>query len=69
MNDLSGDGVAGGAFMTGFTVVPNGNVIYARPDYVENPLNPATYANGSLAQPYPVLAPQATARTRPTAAT
>ena len=61
MNDLSGDGVAGGAFMTGFTVAPSGNIIYARPGYVENPLNPATYANGSLAQPYPVLAPQATA--------
>ncbi len=61
LNDLSGDGVAGGAFMTGFTVVPTGNVIYARPGYVENPLNPATYSNGSLAKPYPVLAPQATA--------
>ena len=47
MNDLSGDGVAGGAFMTGFTVAPAGNVIYARPGYVENPLNPATYANGT----------------------
>ena len=35
---MSGDGVAGGAFMTGFTVVPYGNVVFARPDYVENPL-------------------------------
>ncbi|MDR3634850.1 MAG: Ig-like domain-containing protein [Isosphaeraceae bacterium] len=56
--DLSGDGVAGGAFETGFVVVPNGNVIYARPGYVENPLDPSTMPDGSLAKPYPVLAPQ-----------
>ena len=53
MDDMSGDGVAGGAFMTGFTVVPYGNVVYARPDYVENPLVPSTLSNGSLANPYP----------------
>jgi hypothetical protein len=58
---MSGDGVAGGAFMTGFTVVPNGNIIYARPGYQQDPLNPATTPDGSLAKPYPVLAPQATA--------
>ena len=62
-NDLSGDGVAGGAFMSGFTVVPSGNLIYAQPGYVENPLNPNTLANGTLARPYPVLAPQATSTT------
>jgi hypothetical protein len=61
LNDLSGDGNPGGAFETGFTVVPNGNIIYARPDYVENPLDPTTYSDGSLAKPYEVLAPQATA--------
>ena len=37
---LTGDAVAGGAFTTGFVVVPTGNIIYARPGYKENPLNP-----------------------------
>jgi len=58
---LSGDGVAGGAFMTGFAVLPSGNLLYARPDYVEDPLLPSTTSNGSLAQPYTVLAPQSAA--------
>ncbi len=58
MNDMSGDGVPGGAFMTGFTVVPYGNIVYARPDYSENPLVASTLSNGSLANPYPVLAPE-----------
>ena len=56
---MSGDGIAGGAFMTGFEVVPTGNIIYARPDYVENPLLPSTIANGTITNPYEVLAPQA----------
>ncbi len=56
MDDMSGDGVAGGAFVTGFTVVPYGNVVFARPDYVENPLQPSTLSNGSMANPYPALA-------------
>ena len=56
---MSGDGVAGGAFMTGFVVVPSGNVLYSRPDYVEDPLNPASASDGSYAKPYSVLAPQA----------
>jgi hypothetical protein len=56
---MSGDSVAGGAFMTGFVVVPTGNVVYARPDYVEDPLLASTTPDGSLAKPYPVLAPQA----------
>jgi hypothetical protein len=34
-NDMSGDGVAGGAFMSGFVVVNYGNVVYSRPDYAE----------------------------------
>ena len=58
--DLSGDGIAGGAFVTGFVVVPQGNVIYARPDAIYNPQLPATYPDGSPTRPYPVLAPQAT---------
>ena len=57
--DLSGDGTPGGAFVTGFVVVPNGNVIYARPDAVYNPQLPGTYPDGSQARPYPVLAPEA----------
>ena len=65
MNDVSGDGVAGGAFMTGFTVVPYGNIVYARPDYVENPLLPSTLSTGSLANPYPVLAPEGNPGTAP----
>jgi large repetitive protein len=58
---LTGDGIAGGAFMTGFTVVPNGNIIYANPSYasVYNPFDPNTYPDGSLAKPFPVLAPEA----------
>ena len=55
---MSGDGVPGGAFTTGFAVVPYGNVVYARPDYVENSLLPSTLSDGSLAKPYPVLAPE-----------
>ncbi len=64
-DDMSGDGVAGGAFMAGFTVVNYGNVVYARPDYVENPLVPSTLSNGSLANPYPVLAPEGNPLTAP----
>ncbi|MFO0910304.1 MAG: hypothetical protein U0794_18500 [Isosphaeraceae bacterium] len=58
---MSGDSVSGGAFMAGFIVVPSGNVIYARPDYVEDPLLPSTTPDGSMAKPYSVLAPQAAA--------
>jgi hypothetical protein len=57
--DLSGDGVAGGAFMTGFVVVPNGNIIYAAADAIYNPLIPSQTPDGSLARPFPVLAPEA----------
>ena len=58
---LSGDGLAGGAFMTGFVVVPNGNIIYARPDYIDNPALSTDDPDGSLLKPYPVLAPEAVA--------
>ncbi len=64
-NDMSGDGVAGGAFMAGFTVVNYGNVVYARPGYVENPLIPSTLSNGSMARPYPTLAPEGNPATAP----
>ncbi len=56
---MSGDGTAGGSFEYGFLVVPSGNVIYAKPDYVDDPFLTADDANGTLAHPYPVLAPQA----------
>ena len=59
-NDLTGDGVPGGAFETGYTVVPNGNVIFARPDYFEDPNVSSTQPDGSPAKPYAVLAPEAT---------
>ncbi|MFO0954058.1 MAG: hypothetical protein U0835_23465 [Isosphaeraceae bacterium] len=58
---LSGDTVAGGAFMTGFTVVPAGNIIFARPDYQEDPLQSSTAPDGSLAKPYSALAPESPA--------
>jgi large repetitive protein len=57
--DLSGDGNPGGAFMTGFVVVPNGNIIFANADAIYNPLIPSETPNGSAARPYPVLAPEA----------
>lgn len=57
-NGLTGDGVGGGAFVTSFVVVPNGNVIYARPDATENPLDPSTAPDGSFAKPYSALAPE-----------
>jgi large repetitive protein len=71
---LSGDGTPGGAFETTFTVVPptisvvkNGvttvvrNIIYARPDYVEDPNLPSTAPDGSISKPFSALAPEAIA--------
>jgi hypothetical protein len=58
---LSGDAVAGGAFTTGFSIVPNGNVIYARPDYLDDPNLAGDDPDGSLARPFPTLAPEAIA--------
>ncbi len=60
VGDLSGDGTAGGAFMTGFLVVPNGNVIYARADALYSPQVPSQAPNGTITRPFPVLAPEAT---------
>lgn len=62
---LSGDAVAGGAFMTGFAVVPAGNIIYTRPDYQEDPLVASTAPDGSLAKPYSTLAPESNPATAP----
>ncbi len=60
-DDMSGDGTPGGSFTVGFEVVPSGNLIYARPDYTEDPLLPSTEPDGSISKPYEVLAPQASA--------
>lgn len=70
LSGLSGDGLAGGAFMTSFIVTPaqsmvqgqlTGNVIYARPDYIDNPILTTDDPDGSQLKPYPALAPEATA--------
>ncbi len=58
---MSGDSVAGGGvhhrgIQSGSDPATSS---YARPDYVENPLLPSTASNGTVAQPYSVLAPQA----------
>ena len=65
---MSGDGVGGGSFAASFEVVPTGNIIYASPDYTEDPLLPSTAPNGSISKPYSVLAPQADANSLPAAA-
>ncbi|MDB5349012.1 MAG: hypothetical protein JWN86_259 [Planctomycetota bacterium] len=62
-NDMTGDGVPGGAFETGYTVVPNGNVIFVQPDYVDDPSLAPDDPDGSLAHPYVALAPEATPNT------
>jgi hypothetical protein len=61
---ISGDLVEGGSLVTGFTVVPTGNVLYVKPDYVDDPFLTSDDPDGSLARPYAALAPEAT----PTAA-
>ena len=57
--DLSGDGVAGGAFETGYTIVPNGHVIFVRPDYLDDEILAGDDPDGSFAKPYSTLAPEA----------
>ena len=49
----------GGTFTTGYSVVPNGNIIFARPDYVFDPNIPDTIPDGSAAKPFPTLAAEA----------
>jgi hypothetical protein len=56
---MSGDGTSGGAFVTGFVVVPNGNIIYAKPGAADDPYNATNAPDGSLLKPFPTLAPQA----------
>jgi hypothetical protein len=55
---LSGDGTPGGAFTTGFLVVPNSNVLFARPDYRDDPTLPDDDPDGSPQKPYAALAPE-----------
>jgi hypothetical protein len=57
-NGLSGDGYQGGVFQVGYLVVPNGNVIYARPDAQDNPNVVGGTPDGSLEHPYATLAPE-----------
>jgi hypothetical protein len=56
---MTGDLVEGGSLVTGFTVVPNGNVIFARPDYVDDPFLTSDDPDGSFDKPFPALAPEA----------
>ncbi|MBX6312577.1 MAG: hypothetical protein IRY99_06610, partial [Isosphaeraceae bacterium] len=56
---LTGDGVGGGAFVTSFVVVANGNVLYARPDAPDDPFDPSKTPDGSMEHPYAALAPEA----------
>lgn len=56
---LSGDGVPGGRFITGYTVVANGGIVYARPDFFDDPYLSRDDPDGSLAKPYAALAPEA----------
>ncbi|AMV39418.1 Ig-like domain-containing protein [Planctomyces sp. SH-PL62] len=56
---MTGDGVDGGAFMAGFVVATSNHILYTRPDYREDPFDPSTAPDGSLAKPYSALAPEA----------
>ena len=63
---MSGDGVAGGAFMAGFTVVESTatSFLHGRTTSRIRCL-PSTLSDGSLAKPYPVLAPEGNPATAP----
>ena len=66
---LTGDGVGGGTFVTGFVVAPGqrmgadgrvrGNIIYARPDYEDDPFLTIDDPDGSRNRPFPTLLPDA----------
>ncbi|RUL88389.1 S8 family serine peptidase [Tautonia sociabilis] len=70
---LTGDAVEGGSFVTGFVVVPGqrrenpadpnsrilGNIIYARPDYQDDPFLTTDDPDGSVLKPFPTLLPEA----------
>ena len=60
-NGLSGDGVEGSAFVTGFTVVPYGNFVFTRADYNDDPFFVGDDPDGSFAKPYATLLPEAVA--------
>lgn len=56
---LSGDGTAGSAFVTGFTVVENGNILFTRADYNDDPFIPTDNPDGTYLKPYPTLLAEA----------
>jgi hypothetical protein len=56
---ISGDLVAGGSLVTAFTVVPQGNVIFVRPDYQDDPFLTSDDPDGSRQKPFTTLAPEA----------
>ena len=56
---LSGDLVPGGSFETGFVVVPNGNVVFVKPDVNDDELLTSDDPDGSRARPFSTLAPEA----------
>ncbi|WP_152050601.1 S8 family serine peptidase [Tautonia marina] len=68
---LTGDGVDGGTFVTGFAVVPGqrlgsdgrvrGNIIYTRPDYQDDPFLSTDDPDGSMQRPFATLLPEAEA--------
>ena len=58
---LSGDGTSGSAFVTGFTVVNNGNLIFTRADYNDDPFISEDNPDGSFAKPFSTLLAEATA--------
>ncbi|OJW22580.1 MAG: hypothetical protein BGO49_00940 [Planctomycetales bacterium 71-10] len=62
---MTGDGTAGGAYMMGFVVAASDHILYARPDYVEDPFDSSTTPDGSLARPYSTLAPEGNPATSP----
>jgi hypothetical protein len=60
---MTGDGRSGGSFVTGFTIVPHGNVIFVNPDAIDNPFIASDDPDGTAAHPYSALAPEAVANT------
>ncbi|WZO99777.1 Ig-like domain-containing protein [Isosphaeraceae bacterium EP7] len=55
---ITGDSRPGGAFVTGFTIVPHGNVVFVNPDAIDNPFDSSDDPTGSAARPYSTLAPE-----------
>lgn len=56
---MTGDLVPGGALITSFIVAPIGNVLYVKPDYLDDPFLTSDDPDGSLERPFAALAPEA----------